>query len=95
MGRSRGGTHPAEPESSIAVEPRPDPAAAAIVKRRIEKQIQQSLGDRVRSVDVRVTGRNVLIRARAARFWQRRWVRRSLESLTIPSGYHPRVELID
>ncbi len=85
----------AGPSSSITVEPRSDPAADAAVKRRIEKQVQQALGDRVRSVEVRVNGRTVVFRAQAARFWQRRGVRRSLETLPLPSGYRGRVEMVD
>jgi hypothetical protein len=65
------------------------------VKRKIEEQIRESLGDRVRSVEVRVRGRNVLIVARATRFWQKRPVRRSLETLPVLSGYRARVELED
>ena len=95
LGPSGSSKDAARPDSSITVEPRSDPAAEAVVKRRVEKQIQQSLGDRVRSVEVRVSGRSVVIRAQAARFWQRRSVRRSLESLQLPSGYRPRVEILD
>ena len=83
------------PGSSITVEPRSDPAAEAAVKRRIEKQVQQALGDRVRSVEVRVSGRTVVFRAQASRFWQRRNVRRSLETLPLPAGYRGRVESVD
>jgi hypothetical protein len=85
----------AEPRSSITVEPRSDPAAEAAVKRRIEQQIMQTLGDRVRSVEVRVAGRSVVLRAQASRFWQKRGVRRSLETMTVPSGYRLRVEMLD
>lgn len=86
---------PAGSRSSITVEPRSDPSAEAAAKRRIEKQVQQAVGDRVRSVEVRVSGRSVVIRAQAARFWQRRSVRRSLETMPLPSGYRARVEMID
>ena len=65
------------------------------VKRKIEKQIRQVLGDRVRSVEVRVSGRNVLIVAEATRFWQKRAVRRALETLPVLSGYRARVDLDD
>jgi hypothetical protein len=81
--------------SSIKVEPRSDPAAEALVKRRVGKQIEQSLGDRVRSVEISVSGRTVLIRAQAARFWQRRSVRRSLEAISLPTGYRSKVEIVD
>jgi hypothetical protein len=71
----------------VRVEPRSDPATDAVLKRRIERQITESLGGRVRSYEVRVVGRDVVIRARTARFWQRRAVRTTLESLPALSGY--------
>ena len=67
----------------------------AAVKRKIEKQIRETLGDRVRSVEVRVSGRNVLIVAEATRFWQKRTVRRSLETLPVLEGYRARIDLDD
>ncbi len=84
-----------DPASSIKVEPRSDPVAEAAIRQRVEKQIQQSLGDRVRSVEVRVTGRTVHLRAQAARFWQRRAIRRSLETMPLPPGYQAVVESVD
>ncbi|MGO8903317.1 MAG: hypothetical protein ACLQU5_34015 [Isosphaeraceae bacterium] len=95
LGPKGSSDEPAGPRSSISVEPRSDPAADAAVKRRIEKQVQQAVGDRVRSVEIRVSGRSVVIRAQPARFWQRRGVRRSLETMPLPSGYRARVEMID
>ncbi len=82
-------------KSAVSIESKSDPAVDAAVKRRIEKAVKESLGDRASEVEVRVQGRNVLIRARASRFWHRRGVRRSLDSLQLPSGYHGRSELID
>lgn len=81
--------------SAISVESKSDPAVDAAVKRRIEKAVKESLGDRASTVEVRVKGRSVLIRARASRFWHRRGVRRALDSFQLPSGYHGRAELID
>lgn len=89
------GSEPPAPRSSITVEPRSDAMADAAIKKRIEKQVQQAVGDRVRSVEIRVSGHSVVIRAQAARFWQRRGVRRSLETMPLPSGYRARVEMID
>jgi hypothetical protein len=65
----------------------------AVAKRRIERQIRATLGDRVRSFEVRVTGRNALIVAQPSRFWLRRSVRRSLETLPALQGYRARIEL--
>jgi hypothetical protein len=72
-----------------------EPLTDVEVKRRIERQIRESLGDRVRSVEVRVNGKNVLIAAQATRFWQKRAVRRSLETLPALEGYRARVEIDD
>ncbi len=95
LGPTTSRDEPAGSRSSITVEPRSDPTAEAAAKKRIEKQVQQAVGDRVRSVEIRVSGRSVVIRAQAARFWQRRGVRRSLETMPLPSGYRARVEMID
>lgn len=80
--------------SAITVEPRSDPAADAALKRRIERQIGETLGTRLQSYEVRVVDRDVTIRARA-RFWQRRGARKSLETLPSLSGYHARIEMVD
>ncbi len=89
------GRAPTEPKGLVTVEPRSDPATDAALKRRIERQIRESLGNRVRSVDVRVVDRDVTIRAKSARFWQRRGVRHTLESLPALVGYHAQVEMSD
>jgi hypothetical protein len=72
-----------------------EPATDAAVQRRIEREIRDTLGDRVRSVEVRVSGRNVLVVAKATRFWQKRTVRRALETLPALSGMRARIELND
>ncbi len=72
-------------------EPEPD----AVVKKRVEKQLRETLGDRVKSLEVRVSGRNVLVAAKPAWFWQRRGVKRSIESLPALEGYRVRVDLDD
>jgi hypothetical protein len=72
---------------------RNEPTSDAAVRRKIERQIRDTLGERVRSIEVRVSGRNVLIVAKASRFWQKRAVRRALETLPALSGYRARIEL--
>lgn len=81
------------PRNEIKVERRSDPAADTALRRRIENQIREQLGDKVSSAEVRVAGRNILIRARAARFWQKRSVRRTLEALPAISGRQAHIEL--
>jgi hypothetical protein len=81
--------------SAITVEPSTDPAAEAALKRRIERQIRDMVGERAREVEVRVVGRDVTIRAHGVRFWQRRSVRRTLESLPVLAGYRPSIEIVE
>ena len=69
--------------------------ADVIARRRIERQIRATLGDKVRSFEVRITGRNVVIVAQPSRFWLRRSVRHSLETLPALQGYRARIEISD
>ena len=64
----RGDSRNAESQARKKGDARPEPVTDASVKSKIEKQIRDTLGDRVRSVEVRVSGRNVLIVAQATRF---------------------------
>jgi hypothetical protein len=75
------------------VEPRSDPAAEAALKRRVERQIRDAVGSRLRSYDVRVEGRQVTIWAHTTRFWQRRGVKHALESLPVLTGYKATVHV--
>ena len=81
--------------AGISVEPRSDPAADAALQRRVEAQIRDSVGTRVRSYEVRVVGGEVAIVARPSRFWQRRSVKSALESLPALKGAKANVEVID
>ena len=71
----------------------PSPVPSSSPRRRIERQIRETLGDRVRDVEVRITGRNAVIVAQPSRFWLRRSVRRSLEALPALEGYRARIEI--
>ena len=81
------------PDDAITLEPRSDPAADAALKRRLETQAKDAVGTRARSIDVRVVDRHVYIRAKVDRFWNRRPVRKSLESLPGLSGYKATVDV--
>ncbi len=84
-----------EPRHGARDEAHADPASDAAARRRIERQIRDALGDRLRSVEVRVTGRNVLVVARPSRFWQKRGIRRTLETLPALDGYRARIDVAD
>jgi hypothetical protein len=103
LGRLFGPPPPPSPErtrgSASRGDSRPDPEsetrAEVVAKRRIERQIRETLGDRVRYFEVRITGRNAVIVAQPSRFWLRRSVRRSLETLPSLEGYRARIEIKD
>lgn len=82
-------------DEPIRVEPRDDPAADAALKRRIETQVRRAVGDKTRAIDVRVVDRKIYIRAQVARFWQKRAVRRTLETLPALSGYKTVVDVVE
>lgn len=86
---------PSDLRNAVTVEPRTDPASDAALKRRVERQIRETVGDRARSFDVRVMGRDVTIIAHGVRLFQRRAVRSTLENLPALSGYKAFVQLLD
>ena len=67
--------------------------AARFALRGADDGPDPALGDRLRSVEDRVTGRNVLIAAKPSRFWQKRGIRRTLESLPALDGYRARIDV--
>ena len=88
---------PSESEAGLdrLDDPVADPAVDSALKRRVEQQVRSYAGDRLRSFDVRVVDGQVTITARALRFWQKRAVRRTLESLPALAGHRATVDLID
>ncbi len=88
-----GGRAPNAADDGIVVEPRNDPATDAAIKRRLEHQIRAGYGDHLRSLEVRITGRTIVIHARVNRFWQRRNVRRGIESIPALAGYRMSIEV--
>ena len=80
-------------KDEVIIEPKSDPAADAALKRRVEKQVQEALGDKVREVEVLVVDRRVVIQARSTRFWQRRAVRRTIEGLPSLAGLRATVHV--
>ena len=89
--RDRSSSASAKARSKSRTEPETD----ADVKRRIEREIRTTTGDKLQSVEVRVNGKNVIILGRPAWFWQKRGLRRTLESLPSLKGYRARIDLDD
>lgn len=89
-------TSRSRPDSDgIKVEPRNDPAADAAVKRRVERQVREAVGNRVKDVEVRVVGRAVTIQVRGVRFFQKRGVRKSIESIPGLGAYKTTIDVLD
>ncbi|WP_435021448.1 hypothetical protein TA3x_002379 [Tundrisphaera sp. TA3] len=76
-------------------EPKNDPAADTLLRRKIERQARALVGNRARSLEVRVVGKQVAIEARGVGIFQKRAVRRSLESMPSLSGLRSSVVVLD
>jgi hypothetical protein len=63
------------------------------LENRLDKQIRAALGDRISSLNVRADGRNVSIQARPSRFWHKRGVQRTLDTLPSLAGYRTRIKV--
>jgi hypothetical protein len=93
------GPRPESRNRALRVPPEPgaardsDPAAEAALRRRLEREIRNAAGRHLRSVDVVVIDRKVIIRAHVDRLWNRRGVRRTIENLPALAGYDARVEV--
>jgi hypothetical protein len=72
-----------------------EPAVDSALKKRIEKQAREAVGDRARLLEVRVAGKEVSIQARGVRFYQKRAVRKSLESIPALSGLRSSIDVGD
>lgn len=72
-----------------------DPAADAVLKRKVEAQAISAAGRQARSLDVLVKDRRVTIRARASRPWYRRSLRKALEGLPALVGLKADVDILE
>ena len=88
-------TRASTPGRSEAEGIRDDPAADSALKRRIEKQARDAVGERARSIEVKVVGKNAVVQARGVKFYQKRGVRKSLETLPALSGLRSMIEVVD
>ena len=68
---------------------------SVLVKRRIEKQAREAVGDRVRSIEVRVVGKNATVQARGVKLFQKKSVRKALENLPALTGLRTVIEVAD
>ena len=70
-----------------------DPAADAAFRRQLDRAVRAAGGPHLKSQEILVRDRKVWIRLKADRVWNRRAVRKSVESLPILSGYEVRVDI--
>ena len=86
---------PNTPGRALAEDATDELAAEAALKKRIEKQARIAVGDRARSVEVELSGRAATVSARGVKLFQKRAVRKSLESIPALSGLRSTVEVLD
>jgi hypothetical protein len=70
-----------------------DPAADAALRRRVEEQVRIAAGRHLRSLEVRVKDQRVAVRLHVDHFWNRKAIRRSVESLPALSGVRYSVDV--
>ncbi len=80
---------------SIVEENSVETSAEATLKRRIEKQAREAIGDRARSIEVRVVGKSAVVQARGVKLFQKRNVRKSLEGIPALTGLRSTIEVVD
>ena len=83
------------PGRSVVEEFQAEPTSETALKARIEKQARLAVGDRARTVDVRVEGRAATVQARGVKLFQKRNVRKALESLPALSGLRTTIDVLD
>jgi hypothetical protein len=80
---------------ALAEDPREESAQESALKRRIERQALEAAGDRARSIEVRLVGKNATVQAHGVKFYQKRGVRKSLEAIPALSGLRSTIEVVD
>jgi hypothetical protein len=86
----------ATPGRSVAADDfREDPAAESALKRRIERQAREVVGNRARSVEVKLDGKQASVLVSGVKFLQKRAVRKQLEGLPALSGLRSTIEVGD
>jgi hypothetical protein len=94
-------TAPATPKPStagrsVAADPlREDPAADSALKRRIERQAREVVGNRARSVEVKLDGKEAAVVVSGVKFFQKRAVRKQLEGIPSLAGLRSTIEVVD
>ncbi len=83
------------PPDRRPIEKPASPANDAAARKALEREIRAALGDRARSVEVRVTGRNALVVIKPTRFWQKRAIRTTVENLPGLVAYRTRIDVLD
>ncbi len=74
---------------------RDDPAVESALKRRIERQAREVVGNRARSVEVKVEGKEAVVQVAGVKLFQKRAVRKQLEGIPALSGLRSTIEVVD
>jgi len=82
----------ATPGRALAAE---DPEAESALKRRIERQAREVVGNRARSVEVKLDGKEAVVRVSEVKLFQKRAIRKQLEGIPALSGLRSTIEILD
>ncbi len=88
---------PIAPGRAVAADPllHADPAVESALKRRIERQAREVVGNRARSVEVKLDGKEAVIQVTGVKVFQKRAIRKQLEGIPALSGLRSTIEVGD
>jgi hypothetical protein len=72
-----------------------EPAAESALKKRIERQAREVVGNRARSVEVKLDGKEAVVHVSGVKFLQKRAIRKQLEGIPALSGLRSTIEVGD
>ena len=93
---SASNTKPSDAPGRSLAEPLPDEIASeAALKRRIERQAREVVGNRARSVEVKLSGKEAVVHVGGAKFLQKRAIRKQLEGIPALAGLRSTIDVVD
>jgi hypothetical protein len=72
-----------------------DPAVESALKRRIERQAREVVGNRARSVEVKLDGKDAVVQVSGVKMFQKRAIRKQLEGIPALAGLRSTIEVAD
>jgi hypothetical protein len=79
----------------VADATRDDPAAVSALKRKIERQAREVVGNRAQSVEVKLDGKEAVVHVSGTKMFQKRSIRKQLEGIPALIGLRSTIQVED